>query len=384
MNKYLCQSDPFKKSGMGKIGNGTVLVKLIGKASMEFQHSDPILPTLAYDMEASASAANLVYTDTSKCGISRIRKGKGFAYYLENKKISDENTLKRIRSLVIPPAWKNVWISPDEKSHVQATGLDSKNRKQYRYHTGWNQVRNHAKFATLLEFGETLPQIREKLQLDISSSKLCEEQVLALVIAVMERTYIRIGNDCYEKENGSHGLTTLKDRHVTINGHSLTFSFTGKKGIDHVITLKSRKLSRMVKQCRDLPGKELFQYISDDGIRKKVDSGMVNNYIRQVSGKQFSAKDFRTWAGSVNALRKIVELVQTDNFHPTKVVVNEIIDFVSKRLGNSRTICRKYYIHPLILEMLEKNELKEFKLNGKTANFLEPEELLLLNILKKK
>ena len=352
---------------------------------MEFQYSDPILPAIVNDMEASANAANLVYTNTSVPGITRIRKGKGFAYYLENKKISDASTLRRIRSLVIPPAWKNVWISTDDKSHVQATGTDFKNRKQYRYHPEWNHLRNHAKFATLLDFGEALPQIREKLQHDICRNELCEEQVLALVISVMDRTYIRIGNDCYEKENGSHGLTTLKDRHVKINGHTLTFSFTGKKGISHVITLKNKKLAKLVKQCRDLPGKELFQYISDDGIRKKVDSGMVNNYIRRISGKQFSAKDFRTWAGSVNAIRKITEMQQSGPVRPVNKVINEIIDFVSSRLGNTRAVCKKYYIHPLIMDLFVNGNLKHLKPSPKRAgnSYLDQEELQLLSLLKK-
>ncbi len=354
---------------------------------MELQMSDPILPTLVNDMEASATAANLLYADTNVPGITRMRKGKGFCYYYENKKISDATTLHRIRSLVIPPAWKNVWISPDDKSHVQATGFDMKRRKQYRYHPHWNKLRNHAKFSTLIEFGESLPQIREKLQQDIRRTELCEEKVLALVISLMERTYIRVGNEYYEKENGSHGLTTLKDRHVNINGHSITFSFTGKKGINHVITLKSKKLANLVKQCRDIPGKELFQYISMDGSRKKVDSGMVNNYIRQISGKQFSAKDFRTWAGSVNALRKISEYQQSRENPPEgrRNVINEIVDFVSCKLGNSRAVCKKYYIHPLILEMLEQGNLDGFKINKKNPGktWLEPEEHLLLAVLKK-
>ena len=352
---------------------------------MEFQLPNSVLPALAYDMEASASAVNLVYSDTQDPGIVRVKKGKGFDYFLSNRKISDKATLVRIRSLIIPPAWKNVWISPDEKSHIQATGFDSKNRKQYRYHPMWNHFRNHAKFSTVLEFGETLPRMRQKLQQDISRGEFCEEQVLALVISLMERTYIRVGNEYYEKEYGSHGLTTLKNRHVKINGHSLTFTFKGKKGVNHVITLKNKKLARLVKQCRDIPGKELFQYISDEGEKRKVDSGMVNDYIRQISGKHFSAKDFRTWAGSVNAIRKIVELQSQGAIRPNRKVINEIIDFVSMKLGNTRTVCKKYYIHPFILEMLETGNLEAFSINPKSCEikWLEPAEQLLLALLRK-
>ena len=346
--------------------------------------SSETLLQVVNDMEASADVADLLYTDSSQPGIKRVRKGKGFVYYHGTAKISDEKTITRIRSLVIPPAWKNVWICSDHRGHLQATGTDARNRKQYRYHPHWNFVRNHAKFSTLIEFGESLPQIRERLEKDISQSQLNEQMVLGLVIRLMEETYMRVGNNYYEKINGSHGITTLKDKHVQINGSSITFSFKGKKGIEHTISLRSRKLAKLVRQCRDIPGKELFQYIAPDGSRRKIDSGMVNNYIRMISKKQFTAKDFRTWAGSVNALYKILEMRKSgiDTFQ--KNSINEVIDFVSSKLGNTRAVCRKYYIHPLILELLIENKLPEFKITPgrKSKIALSPVEKWLMQILK--
>ena len=351
---------------------------------MLVQTSAQNLLQVVNDMEASADIAELVYTDSTQTGITRIRRGKGFAYYLDNLKITNEKTLARIRSLVIPPAWKNVWICPNNRGHLQATGTDARNRKQYRYHPHWNHVRNYAKYSTLIEFGESLPQIRERLEKDLSQSETTEQKVLALVIRLMEETYMRVGNDYYEKTNGSHGITTLKDKHVKIDGPSLTFSFKGKKGINHTISLRSRKLARLVRQCRDMPGKELFQYIAPDGTRRKVDSGMVNNYIRTISAKQFTAKDFRTWEGSVNALCKILELKKSGTNFNTRNSLNEVIDYVSNKLGNTRAVCKKYYIHPVILELFEEDKLPKIKDydDKKNEPTLSPIEKWLMQILK--
>jgi len=350
------------------------------------QTSTQTLLQVVNDMEASAEVAELVYTDSTQPGISRIRRGKGFVYFIDKLKITDEKTLTRIRSLVIPPAWKNVWICADHRGHLQATGTDARNRKQYRYHPHWQHVRNHAKYSTLLEFGEALPQIRNRLEKDIAQKELTEQMVLALVIRLMEETYMRIGNSYYEKINGSHGITTLKDKHVQIEGSDITFSFNGKKGISHTINLHSRKLARLVRQCRDIPGKELFQYIAPDGSRRKVDSGMVNNYIKMISQKQFTAKDFRTWAGSVNALCKILEMQKSGIEINQRTAINEVIDYVSNKLGNTRAVCKKYYIHPTILDLLSENKLPEFNgtVNQKNKSSLSPVENWLIKILKSK
>lgn len=334
------------------------------------------------NMKACAKAVNLQYISDNCNGINRVKSRKGFLYYYDNKRITDEETLKRIRSLVIPPAWSDVWISRDERGHLQATGKDIKNRKQYRYHPNWNQLRNHAKFSNLLEFGKSLPQIRNQIEKDISQKDICETKVIALVLSLMEKTYIRVGNSQYEKMNGSHGLTTLKDKHVVLNGNSIQFFFVGKKGVSHEISLKNKKLANLVKQCRDIPGKELFQYIADDGSRKRIESGMVNNYIKEVSKQQFTTKDFRTWAGSVNALEKILELQHSEEQLPKKTRLNDIIDYVSKRLGNTRTVCKKYYIHPFILDLYANDKLPAFKKTSSSINGLTEVENLMMNILK--
>ncbi|HVS98640.1 MAG TPA: hypothetical protein VHE54_19240, partial [Puia sp.] len=254
------------------------------------------------DHEKAASAAHLVYVKDCQPGILRVKKGKGFSYLLNNKVVTDPQLLERIRKLVIPPAWTKVWICPNAKGHIQATGLDVRQRKQYRYHPMWNSLRNETKFHRLYEFGKVLPLLRARVEEDLRIKGLTQEKVLATVVSLMERTFIRVGNYEYEKTNGSYGLTTLKNKHVSISGDKLIFSFTGKKGIHHDVTLRDKRLARIVAQCHDIPGKELFQYYGEDGNRHPVDSGMVNTYIREATREDFSAKDFRTWAGSLHAL----------------------------------------------------------------------------------
>ncbi|MDQ3052195.1 MAG: DNA topoisomerase IB [Bacteroidota bacterium] len=347
------------------------------------RHISP-LSKLNNNMQACARAVNLVHAGDSKPGINRVKKGKGFIYHFDNKRVTDEATLKRIYSLVIPPAWQNVWICADYKGHLQATGVDTKNRKQYRYHPNWNALRNQAKFSNMLEFGKSLPQIREKIEKDIAQKNFNESKVIAIMLSVMEQTHIRVGSDYYEKVNGSHGLTTLKNKHVLLDGPNITFFFVGKKGVTHNITIRNKKLAHLVKQCRDIPGKELFQYIAKDGSRKKIDSGMVNNYIKELGNTQFTTKDFRTWAGSVNALRKIKEMSREVMSGSKKQHINTIVDYVSERLGNTRAVCKKYYIHHVILEMFENNKLpglrKEYAVMKN--ELLSSEEKWLLDILK--
>jgi DNA topoisomerase-1 len=355
--------------------------------------SEVIIPVskmrlIASNPEKCAKAANLIYVSDSKPGIKRIRKGKGFIYLFEGKKVTDAEILNRIKHLVIPPAWKNVWICSIENGHIQATGLDAKNRKQYRYHQQWNLLRNQTKFSRLLVFGEKLPLLRLQLEKDLSRKDLCLEKVLATIIGVMERTYIRIGNSEYERTNGSYGLTTLKDQHVKVSGVTLQFSFTGKKGIAHKIKLTNKKLAKIVKQCREIPGKELFQYYDEQGNTHAVDSGMVNRYIRELTGEDFTAKDFRTWAGTLNALKAFKELGKAETKTEIKKKLVEALEHVSKKLGNTRTVCKKYYIHPLIIDLYEKQSLSEYleeldkierddDLTGWTKN-----EMVLLNILR--
>lgn len=288
----------------------------------------------------TAEAVNLVYMNDTKPGIERIKTDSGYGYQYEGKKITDEETLLRIKSLVIPPAWQNVWICPLENGHLQVTGIDIKNRKQYKYHASWNALRNHTKFYRLYQFGMVIPSLRLKIEKDLSLPGLPVEKVLATVVSLMERTNIRVGNCSYEKANGSYGITTLKDRHVKVNGTSIKFSFKGKKGIYHDIGIKSTRLARIVKKCQDIPGKELFQYIDDDGTRRTIDSGMVNDYIKSIGEGNFTAKDLRTWSGTVQALLAFKELGLSDTQTQTKRNVVQALDMVAGALGNTRTVCK--------------------------------------------
>lgn len=316
---------------------------------------------LADDPVKVAKAAKLVYVSDTMPGISRQKKGDHFVYIdAKGKEVDDAATLERIHKMALPPAWEKVWICSRPNGHLQATGVDTKNRKQYRYHANWNAIRSETKFFRMVSFGEKLPLLRERLEKDLKQRDLTRDKVIAIALSVMEQTLIRVGNAAYEKEYGSYGLTTLKDRHVKTEGSEVRFSFKGKKGIYHDITLRDQRLARLVKACRDIPGKELFQYFDEAGERRSIDSGMVNEYLQSVMGDSFSAKDFRTWAGTVNALRLLVELEPCSTEKEAKKNVNTVLDEVSHRLGNTRTVCRKHYVHPQILEAYECQDLNQY------------------------
>jgi DNA topoisomerase-1 len=312
------------------------------------------------DYSRAAEAAKLIYVSDKKPGIIRIKKGDGFSYQFKSAEVKDKHQLERIKKLVLPPAWENVWICYYENGHIQATGYDTKKRKQYRYHALWNSLRNETKFHKLYEFGKVLPQLRLKVEEDMQPKELSEKKVLATVISLMERTYIRVGNAEYEKMNGSFGLTTLKDKHVKINGSEITFAFKGKSGKPHNISLKNKRLAKAVKDCRDIPGKELFQYYNANKERRSIDSSMLNNYIKQITGADFSAKDFRTWAGSLQMLRSLKVLEKADTATRLKSNIVAALNEVSMKLGNTRTVCKKYYVHPGILSMYENNEIENY------------------------
>ncbi len=339
------------------------------------------------DIEQSARAVNLIYVGEDKLCIRRAGGTKSF-YYLEGeKKIEDENIISRIRKLVLPPAWKEVKICKLENGHLQATGLDALNRKQYRYHTLWSTIRNHTKFYRMLEFGKQLPAIRIKLEKDLSLKGYPRKKVLAAIVTLLQLTSIRVGNASYEKLYGSFGLTTLKNRHVALDGTKLVFSFKGKKGIQHRITLKSKKLSRIVKDCKDIPGKDLFEYIDDEGSIHNIDSGMVNDYIGELSGGDFTAKDFRTWAGSVQAILAFNEAGKFENDTQMKQKINAAFENVAHHLGNTKAVCKKYYVHPSIAKLYEENKLGHYLANLKTATAengtgLTTEEKILMKILE--
>ena len=312
------------------------------------------------DPEKSAKAINLIYISDSCEGIARKKRGKKFQYLKNGVPLKDKKELARIRQLIIPPAWENVWICALENGHLQATGIDGKKRKQYRYHPLWNALRSHTKFYRMLQFGAALPQIRLHLEQDLSLKGLEKRKVLAVVVSLMERTNIRVGNSIYEKLYGSFGLTTLKDKHVKIAGQKIKFSFKGKKGVYHDIELKNKKLAKAVQNCQDIPGKELFQFYNEDGSRQAIDSGMINDYIKEISGSDFTAKDFRTWSGTVNALIAFKEIGIAETDKEYKSNIKQALENVAAHLGNTPSVCRKYYVHPLIVNLYENHSIKKY------------------------
>lgn len=341
------------------------------------------------DPEASARAVNLIYTsDAESAGIIRKKRGKKFSYFKDGEKIKDKDEIKRINGLVIPPAWENVWICALDNGHLQATGFDIKKRKQYRYHPLWSALRNHTKFYRMLQFGYALPQIRLQIEQDLALRNFEKRKILALIVSLMQKTNIRIGNNAYEKLYGSFGLTTLKNKHIKIKGQKITFSFKGKKGIMHHVDLKSKRLARLVQKCKEIPGKELFQFYDDEGNHHSIDSGMVNDYIKEISGEDFTAKDFRTWSGTVNALIAFKEIGYAETHTEYKKKVKEALEIVASHLGNTSTVCRKYYVHPLVINLYENNSIKKYldeleqieENDGKAG--LTHEEKLVLKILE--
>lgn len=342
------------------------------------------LRALLKDGAKSAEIISLEYVSDQQPGITRVKRGKGFVYLKNNKTLKDKNEIRRIRNLVIPPAWQNVWICSSPNGHLQATGYDSKNRKQYLYHSLWSEFRNQTKYFGLLEFGKKLHSIREQLEKDLAKPGLCLEKILAAIVIIMQHTNIRVGNNEYEKLYGSFGLTTLKDKHVTINGSNVKFSFKGKKGVYHEIDMKSRKLANIVKQCRDIPGKELFQYYDENGERRSIDSGMVNEYIKNIAGENFTTKDFRTWTGTVNAISVLREIGCSETETEAKKKIAEALDLVAKKMGNTRSVCKKYYVHPKVFELYCNKELEKYceKTASQNGNKLSEDECILLKILE--
>ncbi|KAA9354934.1 DNA topoisomerase IB [Larkinella humicola] len=348
------------------------------------------LAELVHDPIKAAKAVKLVYVNDSTPGIYRHRSGDQFVYKdPKGHRIDDDDTLCRIKKMALPPAWENVWICAKPNGHLQATGIDTKGRKQYRYHTNWNAIRSETKFFRMIAFGQQLPDLRARIEQDLKNRELTKEKVIAIALSVMEQTLIRIGNASYEKEYGHYGLTTLKDKHVNVATSEVQFRFKGKKGIYHDITVRDRRLARLVKACRDIPGKELFQYYDETGEHRSIDSGMVNGYLQEVTGEEFSAKDFRTWAGTVNALRLLAELEPCSTEKEAKKNINTILEQVAHRLGNTRTVSRKYYVHPQILEAYECRDLNPYlkrknQFRQTSPYGLDPIEKLLLTFLKDK
>lgn len=321
---------------------------------------------------------DLVHVSDQDPGIRRRKARSGFDYLRPNgEPVRDEATLDRIRKLAIPPAWTDVWISPEPRGHIQATGRDQRRRKQYRYHEDWRRVRDSCKYDRVIAFGRALPKLRRRVEADLALRGLPRDKVLAAVVRVMEITLIRVGNDEYAKQNKSFGLTTLRDRHARIAGGKAIFEFTGKSGKPHRTGFQDRRLARIVKACQDLPGQRLFQYLDEDGERRAVESSDVNSYIREAIGEDFSAKDFRTWAGTLAAARALILSEPCTSPTQAKRTINSCVKAVAGVLGNTAAVCRSAYIHPAVLEAYGEGRL-ELKAGGDERAF----ELAVLRFLE--
>jgi DNA topoisomerase I len=341
----------------------------------------------AVDPSGSAEEAGLRYVSDAVPGLRRRRAGRGFTYLDSNgRRITDRATLARIRSLAIPPAYTDVWISPHPNGHIQATGRDARGRKQYRYHPRWREVRDENKFGRMLAFSKALPLIRDRVEQDLSHPGLPREKVLAAVARLLELTGIRVGNDEYARTNQSFGLTTLRDDHVEVSGSTMRFEFRGKSGKLHQVSLSDRRLARIVARCQALPGEELFQYVDDDGVHQTIGSSDVNGYLRAITGEDFTAKDFRTWSGTLLAAAALEELGPAPSEREAKSTIVAAIDRVAERLNNTRTVCRKYYVHPAVFEAYLAGSLLQMMPNGTRAaaqtNGLRAEEHRLVRLLR--
>jgi DNA topoisomerase-1 len=332
--------------------------------------------------------SGLVFVTDSQPGI--YRKGKpGHFYYTnaEGKRIDDEKHLERIAALVLPPAWTSVWIAPKKNAYLQATGIDAAGRKQYRYHTEWTSRRSESKYFRLLDFGKALPMARKRIAKDLRRKDFDEQKVLAICLQVMQKTLIRVGNDAYQQLYGTYGLSTLKNKHVKINGNTLRLSFVGKKGVKQDVKLSDKSLARLVKQCMEIPGQDLFQYYTAGKEHRAIDSGRINNYIKEITGGDFTAKDFRTWGGTLEALRQLAVCYGNTDQLPKKKVIVQVLDCVAAKLGNTRAVCKSSYVYPLLLQAFEQDTLgkylKRVQLTGTdSAVGLAQDEKVLIRFLK--
>lgn len=299
---------------------------------------------------AAARRAGLRYVSDDGRGITRRRAGTGWAYYAPGgARITDSEERKRLNGLAIPPAWKEVWICPNAEGHIQATARDARGRKQYRYHPAYREARDRSKFRHMLEFSEVLPRLRSRIERDLRAPDHTRRQLLATVVRLLDKTLIRVGNDEYARENNSFGLTTLRRRHVRVDGGTLRFSFRGKSGVEHSISLSDPRLARIIQRCQDLPGYELFQYLDGGGKRQSVSSDDVNAYLRDLTGRDVTAKDFRTWGGTMLAAVELRAMGAAASRREAGRNVLRAVDAVAERLGNTRAVCRKYYVHPALL-----------------------------------
>lgn len=333
--------------------------------------------------------SGLVYVTDSMPGF--YRKGKPGNFYYEDKngdRIKDEAQLERIKGLVLPPAWTEVWIAAKKNAYLQATGLDAAKRKQYRYHPKWTSRRSDNKYFRLLEFGKALPAARKKIAKDLRRKDFDEQKVLALCVQVMQKTLIRVGNESYAQLYGSYGLSTLRTKHAKVDGNTLKLKFIGKKGVKQQVALNDKSLAKMVKKVMEIPGQDLFQYYTDGKEHRGVDSGKINNYIREITGSDFTAKDFRTWGGTLEALRQLaVCSCNVEEERPKKKVIIQVLDCVASKLGNTRAVCKSSYVYPLLLEAFENDTLAKYlnkihKEKPESILAMENDEKVLMKFLK--
>ena len=340
------------------------------------------------DSLQAAQLAELIYVDEQQPCFRRQRRGKGFTYRQQSGDcVRDAALLARIKALVIPPGWKDVWICADPNGHIQATGRDEQGRKQYIYHPRWEAVRNLAKFNRMLAFAETLPMIREQVALDLQARILSRQKVVAIVMRLLDETLIRIGNREYVRQNNSYGLTTLRDKHLKLSTQGAQLKFKGKSGVEQAIPIEDKQLLRLIKKCQELPGQQLFQYLDENGQRQSVQSNDVNHYLRALTGQDYSAKDFRTWGGTRAAIRALYLLGPAPTARVCKLNISQAIKQAAHELGNTVTVCRKYYVHPQILAAYEDNTL--FMAMQRAAEAYTPsptgldiEELAVVSILR--
>jgi DNA topoisomerase I len=358
---------------------------------MEIRHRRALPVPIITDPQKSAQAVGLRYVSDELPGIRRRKSAKGFRYVDANgKSVLDRAQLGRIKSLAIPPAWTEVWICPVENGHLQATGRDDKGRKQHRYHRRWREARDETKFNRMIVFAKALPKIRQRVRKDLKLPELSRKKVLATIVRLLEISLIRVGNEEYARNNHSFGLTTMQDKHVAVNGSTVHFQFNGKGGKHHTIDVKNEQLAKIVKRCRDIPGQDLFQYIDENGERVDVKSEDVNGYLREISGENFTVKDFRTWAGTVLAAIALREFEKFDTQARAKKNLVRAIESVAKKLGNTPTICKKCYVHPAIFDsyldgsladILKQHAEEELKV---ALNKLKPEEAAVLSLLQQR
>jgi DNA topoisomerase I len=347
------------------------------------------VPVESNGSQEAAEAAGLRYVTDRSPGIRRKRAGTGFSYVgPDGKTIRDAKVLARIRALAIPPAYSDVWICPSPSGHIQATGRDARGRKQYRYHPRWREVRDETKFGRMLAFSEVLPEIRKRVERDLGLPGLPRAKVLATVVRLLECTGIRVGNDEYARANDSFGLTTLRDHHVEVAGSTISFDFRGKSGKNHNVELSDRRLARILRRCQALPGEELFQYVDEHGEQQTVGSGDVNDYLREITGQEFTAKDFRTWSGTILAVAALKELGPAGSEREAKSAIVKAVDRVAEQLNNTRAVCRKYYVHPTVFETYAAGSMLEALANGDASaaavHALTGEEEAIVRLLRRK